>query len=233
MPRVKSRPYLWPFDGNLHPSDTALIVIDMQHDFCAVGGYIDLMGYDVSLTQAVIKPLQRVLEVMRLKGFPVIHTRQGVRSDLSDLSETQRLKSRCSGAEIGQPGPNGSRNLVRGEPGWQIIPELTPRNGEPIIDKAQTGAFYGTDLGLILLARGIRNLIFTGITTDVCVHSTMRQASDRGYDCLLLEDCCAATDLENHKAAVKMITMEGGIFGAVSDSQLLIELLESCQTSKL
>lgn len=225
MKTINSFPYPWPYDGDISPKNTALIVIDMQHDFCGEGGFLESMGYDISEAKKVINPIKKLLEELRTLNYPIIHTREGHQPDLSDLPENKRWRTARNGAEIGSLGSLG-RILIRGEKGWDIIPELYPIEGEPIIDKPGKGAFFATDLDQILKLKGIKNLIFVGLTTDVCVTMSLREANDRGYECILLEDCCAASEIENHKNAIKNISLQNGIFGTIYNSVDFIKELK-------
>ena len=223
---IDANPYAWPFDGDFTATNTALIIIDMQVDFCAPGGYVDRMGYDLSLTRAPIPAIKALLGKARELSMFIIHTREGHRPDLSDLPANKRWRSRQIGAGIGDEGPMG-KVLVRGERGWEIIDELAPIEGEAIIDKPGKGSFYATDLDLLLHTKGIRNIILCGVTTDVCVHTTMRDANDRGYECLIVSDGTGASAYDNHLAALKMITMQGGVFGAHADSKAILRSIGS------
>jgi nicotinamidase-related amidase len=209
----------------LHPASTALVVIDMQRDFCAAGGYAARAGLDVTRLAAPIAAIRRVLGAARSAGWLVLHTREGHRSDLSDCPPEKLRRSAAAGAAIGSPGPLG-RLLIRGEVGHNFIDELQPEFGEPVIDKPGYGAFHQTDLAQILAARGISTLVLCGVTTEVCVHSTLREAIDRGFACLTVGDACASGDPSLHEAALRMIGVEGGIFGRVITSAELIAFFD-------
>ncbi|KAL1977466.1 hypothetical protein VTN31DRAFT_325 [Thermomyces dupontii] len=226
--QISAQPYDWPHDATFTPFTTALVIIDMQKDFCAPGGYLEYQGYDISHTRAIIPKLQRLLHAFRAAGFPVYHTREGHRPDLSTLSprEAYRSRNNASGLGIGSPGPLG-RLLVRGEVGHDTIDELYPIPGEPVIDKPGRGAFAYTDFELLLRIKGIKNLILTGATTDVCVYTTMREANDRGFDCVLLEDGCAASEPSLHQSTLESIKAEGGIFGAVAKVDDVVQAVEN------
>lgn len=214
-----AEPYNLPFD----PASTALLIIDMQRDFLEPGGFGETLGNDVSLLRTTIEPCARVLAEARKSGIAVIHTREGHRADLADAPPSKLARGGLE-VGIGDPGPMG-RILVRGEPGHDIIPELAPIGGEPVIDKPGKGAFYETDLDLILKNRGIRTLIVCGVTTEVCVHTTVREANDRGYECVVLADCVGSYFPEFQRVALDMIKAQGGIFGWVSDSGRAVQAL--------
>jgi nicotinamidase-related amidase len=222
---IEARPYPWPYDGNLRPDNTALVIIDMQTDFCGIGGYVDKMGYDLSMTRAPIEPIRNVLTLMREQGFTIIHTREGHRPDLSDLPANKRWRSRRAGTNgvgIGDDGPCG-KILVRGEPGWEIIDELKPIEGEIVIDKPGKGAFYATRLDEELARRGITHLVFAGVTTEVCVQTSIREANDRGYECVLIEDATASYIPSFKTATIEMIRSQGGIVGWTATLADLVE----------
>lgn len=208
---------------SIDPARTALIVIDMQRDFIEPGGFGETLGNDVSLLRAAIEPCRRLIATARATGMLVIHTREGHRADLSDAPRA-KVERGAPSLRIGAPGPMG-RILIRGEKGHDIIPELYPIEGEPVIDKPGKGAFYATELGPILHHRGIADLIVCGVTTEVCVHTTVREGNDRGYRCLVPGDCCASYFPEFHAIGLKMIAAQGGIFGWVTDSERLIAAL--------
>jgi nicotinamidase-related amidase len=208
---------------SVDPSRTALIIIDMQRDFLLPGGFGETLGNDVSLLGAAVEPCRRLLSAAREKGVLVIHTREGHRPDLSDAPRA-KVERGAPSMRIGAPGPMG-RILIRGEPGHDIIPELYPIAGEPVVDKPGKGAFYATDLQSILQNRGVESLIVCGVTTEVCVHTTVREANDRGYRCVVPGDCCASYFPEFHALGLRMIKAQGGIFGWVSDSEKVVKAL--------
>jgi len=209
MIHVRAQPYDFAFD----PASCALVIIDMQRDFLEPGGFGAMLGNDVSLLRPAIAANRRLLEAWRRARLPVLHTREGHRPDLADLPPAKQARGRGT-ARIGDAGPMG-RILVRGEPGHDIVPELAPLPGEPVIDKPGKGAFHATDLHAILQARGITQLVVTGVTTEVCVNTTVREANDRGYDCLVVAECCGSYFPEFHEAGLRMIAAQGGIFGWV------------------
>jgi nicotinamidase-related amidase len=202
-------------------SRSALVIIDMQRDFLEPGGFGAALGNDVARLQAAVGPCREVLAAARARGVLVIHTREGHRPDLSDAPR-HKVERGDPATRIGAPGPMG-RILVRGEPGHDIIAELYPQAGEPVIDKPGKGAFYQTDLDLMLRNRGIDTLLVAGVTTEVCVNTTVREANDRGYRCVVLSDCCASYFPEFHAAGLAMIKAQGGIFGSVSSSRALLD----------
>ena len=220
MGKIQAEPY--EFDFNL--GSTALLMIDMQRDFVEPGGFGETLGNDVSLLRSSIEPCKDLLETARKVGLFVIHTREGHRPDLADLQAAKRDRGNPT-MKIGDVGPMG-RILVRGEPGHDLIPELAPVAGEPVIDKPGKGAFYETDLLGILRNRDIKSLIVCGVTTEVCVHTTVREANDRGFNALVPEDCTASYFPEFKRVALEMVKAQGGIFGWVSDSDRVIKGLE-------
>src|ERR1700736_5987586 len=213
---VDAEPYEFEFD----PAHCALLIIDMQRDFLEPGGFGEMLGNDVSQLRRTIDPNRKLLAAWRSAGLQVIHTREGHRPDLTDLPPAKKIRGH-SKTSIGDQGPMG-RILVRGEPGHDIIPELYPLPAEPVIDKPGKGAFYQTDLELMLHNRGIDTLFVCGVTTEVCVNTTVREANDRGFRCIVLSDCCGSYFPEFHAAGLAMIKAQGGIFGSVAASKSLL-----------
>ena len=212
-----------PYTFEMQPAKTALLIIDMQRDFLEPGGFGEMLGNDVSQLRRAIAPNKNLLEAWRAAGLKVLHTREGHRPDLSDLPPAKKVRGKGT-KTIGDTGPMG-RILVRGEPGQDIIPELYPLPGEPVIDKPGKGAFFATDLHAILQNLGITQLVVTGVTTEVCVNTTVREANDRGYECLVPEDCVGSYFPIFQEMGLKMIKAQGGIFGWVSDSSKIIAAL--------
>ncbi len=212
-----------PFAFALPPGRCALIVIDMQRDFIEPGGFGESLGNDVSLLRAAVAPTQALLSAWRARGWPVVHTRESHRPDLSDCPSAKRERGQPS-LRIGDPGPMG-RLLVRGEPGCEIVPELAPLPGEIVIDKPGKGAFYGTALQAMLQSLQVTHLVFAGVTTEVCVQTTMREANDRGYDCLLVEEATASYFPQFKAATIEMVVAQGGIVGWAAPLQAVLEAM--------
>ena len=207
----------------IDPAATALVIIDMQRDFLEPGGFGESLGNDVSLLAAAVAPCRTLLDAARQAGMFVVHTREGHRPDLTDAPRA-KVERGAPSRRIGAPGPMG-RILIRGEPGHDIIPALAPIAGEPIVDKPGKGAFFATDLHELLRNRTIDTLVVCGVTTEVCVHTTVREANDRGYRCIVPGDCCASYFPEFHRSGLAMIKAQGGIFGWVSDSRRVLAAL--------
>jgi biuret amidohydrolase len=212
-----------PSKISVNLSELALVMIDMQRDFLEPGGFGEALGNDVSMLRASIEPCRQLLAGLREAGVLIIHTREGHRPDMSD-AHAAKVERGSAKTRIGDIGPMG-RILIRGEPGHDIIRELYPQAGEPVIDKPGKGAFYATDLDTILIAKGKTTLLVCGVTTEVCVHTTVREANDRGYRCVVPSDCTASYFPEFREVALRMISAQGGIFGWVSHSDHILSSL--------
>jgi nicotinamidase-related amidase len=212
---IKARPFDYPYDGRLDPASTALLVIDLQLDFLRPDGYFAKKGYDPAPLRAILPTVKRVIDAARAAGCLIVHTRQGYRADMADMTPYQRWRRKRAGLE-------GTQVLLRSSPGYEIVPEIVVDEDDVIIDKTANGAFTYTDLEHVLRVKGIAHLLLIGCTTDVCVHSTLREAHDRNFQCLLIEDACASCDAYAHEAAVHMVTVEDGIFGAVAEAGAVI-----------
>lgn len=217
---IAARPFAFPHDGSIAASHVALIVIDLQRDFLAEDGYFARMGYDPAPLRKILPNVSSLIAAAREAGCHVIHTRQGYRADLADMTEYEHWRRRQSGLE-------GTDALLRGTPGFEIVPELDVRDTDIIIDKTANGAFTHTDLEHVLRARGVTHVLLTGCTTEVCVHTTLREASDRNFICCLIEDACASGDAYAHEAAVYMTTVENGVFGVVADTAAVVKAMTS------
>lgn len=227
---VRAAPHAFPRSADLRPDNTAVLVIDMQVDFCGKSGYMDRLGCDLDLLRAPIEPIRRVLAAARPAGFRVVHTREGYRPDLSDLQLWKRRANPKHPVRVGDAGPLG-RALIRGEPCWDFIPELKPEAGEHVFDKPGFGVFGFSDLDVVLRNWRVENLVLTGVTTDCCVHSVLREAIDLGYDCLVLGDCVGASSRVYHEAALTLVGKTSGIFGTLSDSVTFADAISACGPS--
>jgi nicotinamidase-related amidase len=222
--RIAARPFDYPYDGRLDPAATALLLIDLQVDFLSPDGYFAHKGYDPTPLRAILPTVSRVLAAARAAGILIVHTRQGYRSDLADLTPYERWRRSRAGLD-------DSTVLRRATPGFEIVPEVGVSSSDVIIDKTANGAFTHTDLEHVLRAKRITHLLFSGCTTDVCVHSTLREACDRNFQCLLIEDACASADRYAHEAALHMVTGEDGIFGVVARAADVIAAFEALAAS--
>jgi nicotinamidase-related amidase len=216
--RIKARPFDYPYDGRLDPARAALLVIDLQIDFLAADGYFARKGYDPAPLRAILPTVAALIQAARAAGFLIVHTRQGYRSDMADMTDYERWRRRRSGLD-------GTKVMLRDSPGFQIVPEIAVAPSDVVVDKTANGAFTHTDLDHVLRARDISHLLFAGCTTDVCVHSTLREAVDRNFQCLLVEDACASADRYAHAAALHMVTVEDGVFGAVAGAADVLDAL--------
>ncbi|WP_414834022.1 cysteine hydrolase family protein [Afifella sp. YEN Y35] len=213
---IRARPFDFPYDGNLDPGATALIVIDLQHDFLSPHGYFARQGYDPAPLRAILPAVGQLIAACRAAGIRVVHTRQGYRADLADMTAYEKWRRSLSGLE-------GTDVLLRSSPGFEIVPEIDVRADDIVVDKTCNGAFTYTDLEHVLRAQGITHLMFSGCTTDVCVHSTLREACDRNFQCLTIADACASGDRYAHEAALHMVTVENGVFGAITETAAVLE----------
>lgn len=220
MVSIVSRPFNWPYDDRLNPSSTAVLVIDMQKGFLADDGYLTSKGYGTSSLKNIVSSVDRLVKGARDAGCKIIWTRQGFRADAADASPYDKWRASRAGVSLDDPSQTA---LSRGTPTNAIIAELNPADSDIIVDKTANGAFYQTDLEMILRSQSINHLIFCGVTTDVCVHTTLREAVDRKYQCLVVEDACASGDEYAHEAAIHMVTVEDGIFGVVASTDAVIE----------
>ena len=224
MASIASRPFPFPHNDVLEPRFTALLIIDLQNDYLSEQGYFAKMGYDPAPLRAILPTVSRVLAAARRAGIKVIHTRQGYRADHGDLTPYGRWRR-------DRHGMAGSTALLRGTPGYEIVPEISVAATDYVVDKKANGAFTYTDLDLILRAQGITHLLFAGCTTDICVHSTMREASDRNFECLLIEDACASGDAYAHAATIHITMVEDGLIGVVAKAQDVIDGLDRLASS--
>ena len=215
---INATPFDFPYDGRLIAENTALIVIDLQEDFLSTTGYFAKQGYDPTPLRAILPVVSRLIAAARAAGLRIIHTRQGYRGDMADMTPYEKWRRKRAGLE-------GTEILLRSGPGFQIVSEIDVAAEDIIVDKTCNGAFTYTDLELVLRAQGITHLLFSGCTTDVCVHTTLREACDRNFQCLTIADACASGDRKAHEAALHMVTVEEGIFGALADSEPVLEAL--------